>query len=132
MARALQPANNNSANNSNQEKETVVPLVTTYHLRRKDLNRLMIERNLQYLYVDQVVMKVFTPASFVYFGKRCLVCLNVSEVDTFESFQTKKQCKTNRNLNCNDECLIYLCKIFGLQYIGSTTDPFRYHYKDNN
>ena len=58
MARALQPANNNSANNSNQEKETVVPLVTTYHLRRKDLNRL-IERNLQYLYVDQVVMKVF-------------------------------------------------------------------------
>ena len=72
MARALQPANNNSANNSNQEKETVVPLVTTYHLRRKDLNRLMIERNLQYLYVDQVVMKVFTPAPFVYFGKRCL------------------------------------------------------------
>ena len=46
MARALQPANNNSANNSNQEKETVVPLVTTYHLRLKDLNRL-IERNLQ-------------------------------------------------------------------------------------
>ena len=46
MARALQPANNNSANNSKQEKETVVPLVTTYHLRLKDLNRL-IERNLQ-------------------------------------------------------------------------------------
>ena len=42
MARALQPANNNSK----QEKETVVPLVTTYHLILKDLNRL-IERNLQ-------------------------------------------------------------------------------------
>ena len=79
-------------------------------------------------------MKVFTPAPFLYFGKRCLVCLNVSEADTFESFQTKKQYKTNRNLNYNDKCLIYLLyyKICGLQYIGSTTDPFRYHYKDNN
>ena len=70
-------------------------------------------------------------------GKGCLACLNVVETDTFESFQTKKQSKINHNLNCNDKCLIYLlsCKICGLQYVGSTTDPFRYrwnNYKDNN
>ena len=121
--------------------------------------------NLQYLYSDQKVKKVFTPASFVPFrsarnlkgflvrskvypldrkvgsekcnGKRCLVCLNAAERDTFESFQTKRQYKINHNLNCNDKCLIYLllCKIYGLQYIGSTTDQFHYHwnnYKDNN
>ena len=40
-------------------------------------------------------------------------------------------------MNCNDKCLIYLlsCKICGLQYVGSTADPFRYrwnNYKDNN
>ena len=63
--------------------------------------------------------------------------MNVAETDTFESFQTKKQYKINYNLNCNDKCLFYLlsCKICGLQYVGSTTDQFRYcwnNYKDNN
>ena len=55
----------------------------------------------------------------------------------FESFQTKKQQKTNYNQNYNNKCLIYLlsCKICGVQYESSTTDPFLYHqnnYKDNN
>ena len=164
VARAFQSARNNSANNSKREKETGIPLVTTYHPRLKDLRNL-IKRNLQYLYADQDIKKVFTPAPFVSFrsarnlksfllrskvypldrkvgsekcnGKRCLVCLNVVETDTFESFQTKKQYKINHNLNCNDKCLIYLlsCKICGFQYVDSTTDPFRYrwnNYKDNN
>ena len=74
---------------------------------------------------------------YIYNGKRCLVCLNVTETDTFVSFQTKKQYKINHNLNCNNKCLVYLlsCKIWGLQYVGSTTDPFRYRwksYKNNN
>ena len=50
-------------------------------------------------------------------------------MNTFESFQTKKQYKINHNLNCNDKCLVYL------QYVGSATDLFRYrwnNYKDNN
>ena len=66
-------------------------------------------------------------------GKWCLVCLNVAETDTFGSFQTKKQCKINHNLNCNDKCLVHLssCKICGLQYIGSTTDPFRYRWNNS-
>ena len=50
-------------------------------------------------------------------SKRCLVCLNVSETDVFQSFQTKEQYKINHQLNCNDKCLIYLlfCKVCGLQ-----------------
>ena len=65
------------------------------------------------------------------------MCLNVSETDVFQSFQTKKQYKINHQLNCNDKCLIYLlsCKVCGLQYIGSTTDQFRLrwnNYKENN
>ena len=158
VARALQSTSNNSANRSKQEKETGIPLVTTYHPRLKDLSSL-IKRNLQYLYADQEVKKVFTPAPFVSFrsarnlksflvrskvyslerktgsekcnGKRYLVCLNIAETDTFEFFQTKKQYKINHNLNCNEKCLVYLlsCKIFGLQYVGSTTDAFRYRWK---
>ena len=126
MVRGLLSASNNSANNSKQEKETGVPLVTTYHPRHKDLNSL-IKRNLQHLYADQEVKKMFTPSPFVSFRsarnlknflvrskvyplnrKRCLVFLTVSETDTFESFQTKKQYKINRNFNCNNKYLIVL------------------------
>ena len=40
-------------------------------------------------------------------------------------------------MNCNKKCLIYLlsCKTYGLQYLGSTFDPFCYrwnNYKANN
>ena len=66
MARALQPASNNSDNNSKQLKEVGVPLVTTYHSRIRDLNSL-IKVSLQYLYADQDVKKVFTPVPFVSF-----------------------------------------------------------------
>ena len=118
-----------------------------------------------YLYADQEVRKVFTPSPLVSFrsarnlksflvrsnvyplerktssekcnGKRCLVCLNIAETDTFKSFQTKKQYKINHNLNCNDKCLVYLllCKICVWQYACSTTDPLCYrwkNYKDDN
>ena len=155
VAIALQSVSNISVSNGKREKETGVPLGTTYHPRLKDLSS-FIKRNLQYRYADQEVNKVFTPAPFVSFksarnlewllvrskvyplerkvgsenrnGKRCLVCVNVTETDTFESFQTKKQYKINYNLNCKDKCLIYLssCKICGLQYASSTADPFRY------
>ena len=102
VARAFQSTSNSSANNNKQEKETGIPLVTTYHPRLKDLSSL-IKKNLQYLYADQKVENVFTPAPFVSFrsvrnfksflvrskvypldrkvgsekcnGERCLVCL---------------------------------------------------------
>ena len=36
----------------------------------------------------------------VQFCKMYLACLNVAEMDAFESFQTKKQYKIIHNLNC--------------------------------
>ena len=122
-------------------------------------------RNLQLLYADKEVKKTFSPAPFVsststrnlksYLvkskiyplerkvgsekckSKRCLVSLNVSKTDVFQSLKTKEQYKINHQLNCNDNCLIYLlsCKVCGLQYVGSTTDKFRIrwsNYKENN
>ena len=55
------------------------------------------------------------------------MCLNVSETDVFQSFQTKEQNKINHQLKCNDKCLIFLlsCNVCGLQYVGSTTNKFR-------
>ena len=110
--------------------------------------------NLQYLYADQEIKKVFTPVPFVSFRsainlKRFLVRSKFfllkrkpgsgkcNGTNTFISFQAKKQYKINHNLNCNDKCLVYLLlrKICGLQYVRSTTNPFRYrwnNYKDNN
>ena len=70
-------------------------------------------------------------------SKRCLVSLNISETDIFQSFQTKEQYQINHQLNWNDKCLIYLLssKVCGLEYVGSTTDKFRLgwnNYKENN
>ena len=117
------------------------------------------------MYADPETKRVFTPAPFVSFrstrnlksflvrpkvyplerkvgsakcdGKHCLVCLNINETDTFESFQTKQKYKINTHLNCNDKCLIYLlsCKVRGLQDVGSTSDKFRFrwnNYKEND
>ena len=124
-----------------------------------------MRKNLQLLYTDEEVKKVFSPVPFVSFSstrnlisylvrskiyplerkvssekcnsKRCLMCLNVSETDLFQSFQTKEQYKINHQLNCNDKCLIYLLcwKVCGLQYVGSATDKIRLrwnNYKENN
>ena len=57
-------------------------------------------------------------------SKHCLVCLNFSETDVFQSFQTKEQYKISHQLNCNDKCLIYLfsCKVCGLQCVCSSND----------
>ena len=69
-------------------------------------------------------------------SKHCLVCLNVSETNVFQSFQTE-QYMTNHQLNCNDKRFIYLlsCNVCDLQYVGSTTDKFRLrwnNYQENN
>ena len=148
-------------------KINAVSLVVTHNQAFNNLSQ-VTRKNIQLLYADEQVKKVFSPAPFVSIrsarnlisyllkskiyplerkvssakckSKRCLVCLNVSETDAFQSFQTKEQCKINQvncKLNCNDKYLIYLlsCKICGLQYVGSTTDKFRLrwnNYKENN
>ena len=149
---------------NNSKKVNGVSLVVTYNPAFKNLSQ-VIRKKLPLLSADEQVKKVLSPAPFVSFrstrnlkiylvrskiyplerkvgsekckSKRCLVCLNVSETDVIQSFQTKEQYKIKYQLNCNDKCLVYLrsCKVCGLQYIGSTTDKFRLrwnNYKENN
>ena len=129
---------------SNSKEVNSVPLVVTNNPAFKNLFQ-VIRKNPQLLYTDEEVKKVFSPAPFVSFrsarnlesylvrskiyplerkvgskkfkSKRCLVCLNVSETDVFQSFQTKEQYEINHQLSCNDKCLIYLLsgKVCGLQ-----------------
>ena len=69
--------------------------------------------------------------------KRCEVCMNVSETNTFTRYVTGETYKINHKLTCDDNCLIYLssCKYCGKQYVGEITDTFRYrwnNYKEND
>ena len=63
---------------------------------------------------------------------RCLTCNNVKECDTFTSHVTKETFKINHRFDCNIKCLIYLlsCKVCGKQYVGSTTDRFRFRWNN--
>ena len=59
------------------------------------------------------------------------------ETDAFTSNVISKTYNISHKLNCDGNCLIYLFpyKCFGKQFIGETTDSFRYRwndYKDNN
>ena len=97
---------------NNTKEVNGVPLVVTYNPTFKILFQ-VIRKNLQLLYADEKVKKVFSPAPFVSFrstrnlksylvrsniyrferkvgsekckSKCCLVCLNLSEIDIFQS-----------------------------------------------
>ena len=131
-----------------------VPLVVIYHPGLKNIDKI-INRNLQLLYMDQEVKKVFTPKLMVSFrnttkpssylvraklyplerqvdsfkckGKRCQRCSNVNKTDSFARSVTRKEYKINHYFNCNEKCLICLltCKIFLKQYVGQTVDKLR-------
>ena len=74
--------------------------------------------------------------SFKCGGRRCQVCLTVTERETFTCTSTNKTYKINDEFDCNESSLIYLlaCKIFRKQYVGQTVDIFRSrwnNYKSN-
>ena len=101
----------------------------------------IFHRHLDFLYTDQEVERVFTPGpmgsfrsarksssylvrgklypfesrvgSFKCGGKRCQICLNVTETETFTSTSTNQTYKINHEFICNKSSLIYLltCKI---------------------
>ena len=66
--------------------------------------------------------------------KRCEVCMNISEMNTFTSNVTGKTYKINRKITCDHNCLFYLlsCKCCGKQYVGETTDGFRYRWRKHS
>ena len=69
--------------------------------------------------------------------KRCEVCVNVFETDTFSSTVSGETFKINHNLNCDDKCLIYIftCESCDKKYVQETTGEFRFrwdNYKCND
>ena len=131
-----------------------VTLVITYHPWLKDFVS-AIRKHLYILYLSKQVKEIFTPGPMVSFwgarklvsylfraklypiersvgsfkcnGKRCQVCLNVTETKTFSSTVTKKEYIINHKFNCIDKCLIYLLtyKKCMLQYVVKIVDEFR-------
>ena len=115
---------------------TGVPLVVNYNPALCRLGQ-VIRKNLCFLYQDEEVKQVFSPAPFVSFRSvrtlrshlvrakiypvgerlvgsrkcnknRCQVCKNVIETETFQSFVDKKVYKINHRFTCSDKCLVYL------------------------
>ena len=114
---------------------TGVPFVVTYHPRLKAFGKI-IHENLNLLYMNDEIKDTFTPALTVSFRtsrklssylfraklyllkttvernavkKRCEVCKNVQNSDTFRSSVTSETFKFNHQLTCDDKCLVYLC-----------------------
>ena len=132
-----------------------IPLVVTYHTLLKSLSKIISE-NLYLLYMDEEVKRVFTPRSMVSFRSsrklssyllraklyptgrvvgpfncnkpRCLVCVTVTETNTFTSTVTGKTYKINHKFDCDKNCLVYLltCKHCRIQYVGQTVTDFCY------
>ena len=97
---------------------------------------LIFHRLLDLLYTDQEVERVFTPGPMASFrsarkissylvraklyplerrvgsfkcgGRRCQVCLNVTETETFTSTSTNQTYKLKHEFDCNESPLIYL------------------------
>ena len=133
-----------------------VPLVLTCHLRLKNVND-VIKKYLVFLYAKEQVENVFTTPPFVSFRagfslRKHLVrakvypflrecgssgcnksrCLNVNNIDVFQSFVAKETYKINHKFDCDSKCIIYLfsCKTCGLQYVGSTVERFRFRWNN--
>ena len=59
-------------------------------------------------------------------GKRCEVCINVSETSTFISIVTRETYIINHRFDGNERCLFYLltCNKCIMQYVSQTIDQF--------
>ena len=143
------------------KKDEDVSLV--YHRLLQNISRIF-HRHLELLYTDQEAERVFTRGLIascrsarkisIYFvraklyplerrvgsfkcrGRRCQVCLNVTETETFTSTSTNQTYKINNEFNCDESSLIYLltCKICYKHYVGQTVDIFcsRWNYYKSN
>ena len=147
----------NFSKSSNKNKGA--PFVLTYHPLLKKVN-CIIRKHIHLLYMNEEVKKMFQPGPMVSFrsprnlnsylvraklypmdrkawsckckGNKCQVFLNVSETETFTNAVTHTSYKINHGFDCNDKCLIYLLtyKTCLKQYVGSTTDCFRYRWNN--
>ena len=124
-----------------------IPFVVIYQPSLSCLNRI-IKNNLNILYMSCETKAVFSPELMVSFRsarrfssylvraklyplerfvgsrqckkRRCKICTNVTEIDTFSV--TGETFQINHERNCNDKCLIYSLKCIALWK----------HHKDND
>ena len=141
--------------NTYRDKRTKInriPVVITYHPLFKDFVR-VINSHLHLLDMNEV-KKPLNPCPMVSFrgarklssylvrvklytlersvtsseckNKRCQVCMNVTESNTFSSSVEKKEYVINHSFNYNDKCIIYLltCSKCKLQYLSKAVDDF--------
>ena len=139
-----------SCNKGQRKNSKSIVFVVTYHPLLKQLEGILC-RNKYLLNMNAEVKQTFTPVPIVSYRssrklssylvraklypidrvvgskdcgkKRCEVCFNVCETDTFSSTVTEETFKINHELNCDANCLIYLftCECCGKQYVGETT-----------
>ena len=62
----------------------------------------------------------------------CKTCYNIREDNQFTSSSNGKTFKINHELNCNSKNVFYLlkCKVCEKQYVGQTTNPFRFRWNN--
>ena len=136
-----------------------IPFVVTYHPCLANLNNIL-RKHLYLLNINPEIKDVFAFNPFVSFRaartlrnflvrakiyplqrrtgsctcqkKSCRVCLNICESDQFTCSVDKKVYKINHYLNCDSKLIVYLltCKRCGIQYVGQTTDKFRYRWNN--
>ena len=133
-----------SCNKAQRKNSNGIAFVVTYHPLLKQLEGIL-RRNMYLLSMNAEVKQTFTPVPMVSYRssrklssylvrdkpypidrivgskgcgkKRCEVCVNICETDTFASTVTGETFKINHKLNCDDKCLIYLftCECCGKQ-----------------
>ena len=66
-----------------------------------------------YLFRGEVYPLERKVGSCGYGKKRCQVCINITETDSFTSASTSKTHTINHLFNCREKCLVYLltCRI---------------------
>ena len=122
---------------SNDKKHNMksITLVVMYHPLLKSFS-VIIDKNINILYIDKDVKRVFTPRPTVSFlsarelnsylvtanlfsfertvgsykskSKRCRDCNNITEADSFVCSDDQTNFKINHRFVCNDRSLIYL------------------------
>ena len=120
---------------SNSKTQKGIPLLATYHPLLKQPSSI-VNNNTYLFYMDQEIKRTFTPkpmfsywsarkfgsylvraklypierkvGSCKYNGKRCEVCKNVLETDTFICNNDETTYKINHKVECDEKCLVYL------------------------
>ena len=60
------------------------------------------------------------------------MCLSLPDSDSFHSHVTKKEYEINFSFTCDSSNVVYLfdCVVCGVQYVGSTSTPFRLRFNN--